>query len=637
MTVVLSTPPFQQFFDADGDPLNGGLIYTYSAGTDTPKATFTDQGGLTAQTNPIVLDSAGRAVWFIDGSYKYVIKDSLGNTIRTVDNVTSFQTLAASADAFFQSFSGDGTATAFTLSETLGTEEKALMVFLDKKLQAHVSNGTFASDTIWTKGAGWTIAAGVATATGAISTAISQTSLITVVQGQAYAVTYTITRSAGGLIPSVGGTSGVERTASGTYREIIIAGSTQTLAFTGNAFTGTLDDVSITVATDAGFDIQSPTLYTVSGTTLTFATAPPAGTGNIYVYAPSTLVGAASASAAAAAASETSAAASAATIPTVVGNSLKMIRVNVGETAYEARTATQVKSDLGLVIGTNVQAWSASLDTWATKTAPSGTAVGTTDSQTLTNKIFTAPTINGATLTGNVTGGTLNPAIMDLRDNTSVFYDNIDVLKQAVFQCSGITSNTIRTFTFPDSDGTLMLTSAIGTTVQAYDAELAALAGLTSAADKLPYFTGSGTAALADIATGTWTPVLTFSTAGDQSIAYSTQTGYYMKIGKLIIAVYQVVTSTFTHSTAVGNLTITGLPVAALNDATNRAMGALSWGGITKAGYTQICSRGTANSSAIFFTASGSGVAASNVGTADAPSGGAISLLGTHIYISTTA
>lgn len=65
-----------------------------------------------------------------------------------------------------------------------------------------------------------------------------------------------------------------------------------------------------------------------------------------------------------------------------------------GSTGLNAATG---RTSLGLVIGTNVQAWDADLDTWATKTAPTGTVVGTTDTQTLTNKTLTNPTINGFT------------------------------------------------------------------------------------------------------------------------------------------------------------------------------------------------------------------------------------------------
>lgn len=49
-------------------------------------------------------------------------------------------------------------------------------------------------------------------------------------------------------------------------------------------------------------------------------------------------------------------------------------------------------------IGSTVQAWDADLDTWATKTAPSGTVVGTSDTQTLTSKTLTDPAIIGTIL-----------------------------------------------------------------------------------------------------------------------------------------------------------------------------------------------------------------------------------------------
>lgn len=88
MSAVLSPWFAQQFFDNNGLVLAGGKIYTYEAGTTTPLAAYTDEGGLTPQTNPIILDGSGRAqIWLHNVDYKFVVKDSNDVTLYTVDVV----------------------------------------------------------------------------------------------------------------------------------------------------------------------------------------------------------------------------------------------------------------------------------------------------------------------------------------------------------------------------------------------------------------------------------------------------------------------------------------------------------------------------------------------------------------------
>jgi hypothetical protein len=80
-----------QFSDANGAPLTGGLIYTYLAGTSTPATTYTSRDGATNNTNPIVLDAAGRTpaeVW-LDGGvlYKFILKTSAFVQIGSYDDI----------------------------------------------------------------------------------------------------------------------------------------------------------------------------------------------------------------------------------------------------------------------------------------------------------------------------------------------------------------------------------------------------------------------------------------------------------------------------------------------------------------------------------------------------------------------
>lgn len=71
-------------------------------------------------------------------------------------------------------------------------------------------------------------------------------------------------------------------------------------------------------------------------------------------------------------------------------------------TNVQAYDATILKT---AAIGVTVQAYDADLTTWGGKTAPSGTVVGTTDSQTLTNKTLSAPVL-GTPASGNLSNCT---------------------------------------------------------------------------------------------------------------------------------------------------------------------------------------------------------------------------------------
>lgn len=140
---------------------------------------------------------------------------------------------------------------------------------------------------------------------------------------------------------------------------------------------------------------------------------------------------------------------------------------------------------------------------------------------------------------------------------------------------------------------------------------------------------------LDDYEEGTWTPALTFATPGDLSVTYNSfTTGTYTKVGRLVTVNFLIVTSAFTHTTAAGAMSVTGLPFATINVSEYRAYAPLLFGGINKAGgYSSVMGAVLGNTSAFLILASGMGVAAASVVPADAPSGGAIVLGGTTSYV----
>lgn len=129
-TPVALAPVPKPVFTQNGAPLVGGCLSTFSAGTTTPLASFTDSGGVSQNTNPIILDANGSppsAIYLSAAAYKFQLKTaggsncSSGSTVWTADNVsataflnipntwTALQTFSAGISATVGTFNAGAT------------------------------------------------------------------------------------------------------------------------------------------------------------------------------------------------------------------------------------------------------------------------------------------------------------------------------------------------------------------------------------------------------------------------------------------------------------------------------------------------------------------------------------------------
>ena len=132
------------------------------------------------------------------------------------------------------------------------------------------------------------------------------------------------------------------------------------------------------------------------------------------------------------------------------------------------------------------------------------------------------------------------------------------------------------------------------------------------------------------IPSGSWTPTIEFTSLGDLSVSYTTNSGAYTRIGDLVHVAWRITTSSFTYSTTSGNMRVTGLPYTSTSFSAQT--GSLAFAGWDDAAFKDIVPVAIASSTSVRFLVSRSGSGIDEVAVADVASGGSVNMYASLIY-----